>query len=102
MKKFPVLLRAPGGLSASADVSGGTFKNVTISLYWGVDKSKSDSSELVQDRIDRLSRLKKVYNDSTSTADLQSRNDYVGIDLKSILDKPGVRCRPDNGRRAIY
>jgi protein involved in polysaccharide export with SLBB domain len=83
-----IIVRA-GGLSASADVEGGTLKRDNIAIL-GIDKNKADTTGIAQERVDRLRRLKLSYKDSTSNENLELRNDYVGIDLKSILAKPGT------------
>ena len=83
-----IIARA-GGLTASADADGGTLKRDNIAIL-GVDKNKADTAGIAQERVDRLKRLKQTYKDSTKNEDLQLRNDYVGIDLKAILEKPGI------------
>ena len=55
----------------------------------GVEKNKADTLELQKERIERLNRLKKTFKDSTKTEDTVARNNFVGIDLKEILEKPG-------------
>lgn len=82
-----VILRA-GGLTASADVEGGTLKRSNIAIL-GVDKNKVDTTGITQERENRLKRLKENYKDSTNSINIQPRNDYVGIDLKAILKNPG-------------
>lgn len=81
-----VIMRA-GGLTASADVEGGTLKRSNFAIL-GVDKNKIDTAGITKERESRLKRLKENYKDSTSN-NIQPRNDYVGIDLKTILKKPG-------------
>jgi protein involved in polysaccharide export with SLBB domain len=89
-EKVSDLIARAGGLTASADVEGGTLKRSNITILGGGDKkSKIDTAALEQERMDRLSRLKKSAKDSTSLQDAQRRNDYVGIDLKKILNNPG-------------
>lgn len=74
-----ILARA-GGLTASADASGGTLKRDNT---LGLDKKKIDSAELVQLQQDSVERIK--YRDSL----LKPHNNYVGINLKKILERPG-------------
>jgi len=81
-----IIVRA-GGLTASADVEGGTLKRSNIAIL-GIDKNKIDTTGITQEREDRLKRLKENYKDSTNN-NIQPRNDYVGIDLKAILKSPG-------------
>jgi len=89
-EKISDIIARAGGLSASADVDGGTLKRSNIAIL-GVDKNKADTAELERERKDRLTRLKQNYKDSTKTKEdtIQQRNNYVGIDLKKILEKPG-------------
>jgi len=87
-EKISDIIARAGGLTIYADAEGGTLRRENIAIL-GVDKNKSDTTEIAQERIARLERLKERYNDSTSNADIQQRNNYVGIDLKGILEKPG-------------
>jgi len=88
-EKISDIIARAGGLSASADVDGGTLKRSNIAIL-GVEKNKADTAELQRERIERLNRLKKDYRDSTKIEDTtEPRNDYVGIDLKKILAEPG-------------
>lgn len=70
-----------GGLTASADVDGGSLKRDNT---LGINKQKVDSAEIAQLKLDSASRIKLK-----DTAVVQQRNNYVGIDLKKILQKPG-------------
>ncbi|WP_091373792.1 SLBB domain-containing protein [Mucilaginibacter mallensis] len=88
-EKISDIVARAGGLSASADVEGGTLKRSNTAIL-GVDKNKTDTAELARERIARLARLHKTYKDSTNVAeDTTLRNNFVGIDLKRILEKPG-------------
>jgi protein involved in polysaccharide export with SLBB domain len=87
-EKISDIVARAGGLTASADVEGGTLKRDNISIL-GVDKSKVDTAALQRERLDRISRLKQSYKDSTNNDNAQLRNNYVGIDLKDILKQPG-------------
>jgi protein involved in polysaccharide export with SLBB domain len=90
-EKISDMIVRAGGLSASADVEGGTLKRSNIAIL-GVDKDNADSAALERERQTRLDRLKKNYSDSTKTASTDmatQRNNYVGIDLKKILQQPG-------------
>ncbi len=88
-EKVSDIIARAGGLSASADVDGGTLKRDNISIL-GVDKSNIDTAKLAQERLDKLNRIKQTYRDSTNDLDTQSRNNYIGIDLKKILETPGI------------
>jgi protein involved in polysaccharide export with SLBB domain len=86
-KVSDVIARA-GGLTASADVDGGTLKRDNLAIL-GVNKNKTDTTTIEKERLERISRLRQSYKDSTNIAPEQLRNNYVGIDLKKILKKPG-------------
>lgn len=88
-EKVSDIIARAGGLTASADVDGGTLKRDNIAIL-GIDKYKADTTGIAQERVDRLKRLKATYKDSTSNENLEFRNDYVGINLKAILEKPGT------------
>jgi protein involved in polysaccharide export with SLBB domain len=92
-EKISDLIARAGGLTASADVDGGTLKRDNIAIL-GVDKNKVDTASIAKERTARLDRLQKAYKDTVTTAsasdkETQLRNDYVGIDLKKILEHPG-------------
>ncbi len=110
-----------GGLTKSADVEGGSLKRDNAAVL-GVDKTKTDTSELTQERLENFKRLQNDYNGANSngattnaTANngasgnggttnnnngtnnngttkkdsvFQPRNNYVGINLKKILQTP--------------
>lgn len=75
-----IIARA-GGLTASADVEGGSLKRDNT---LGINKQKIDSAELAQLKADSINRVK--FRDTTG---VQLRNNYVGINLKKILANPG-------------
>jgi protein involved in polysaccharide export with SLBB domain len=83
-----IIVRA-GGLTQSADVEGGSLKRDNAAVL-GVDKTKIDTIALNKERTDRLKRLQLTYKDTTTTDTTQLRNNFVGIDLKKILKKPGT------------
>ena len=87
-EKISDILARAGGLSASADVDGGTLKRSNIAIL-GVDKNKVDTAQLEKERLNRLNRLKESYKGNAPGDTVTLRNNYVGIDLKKILDKPG-------------
>jgi len=87
-EKISDIIARAGGLTASADVEGGTLKRDNLAIL-GIDKNKTDTTGINQERVDRLNKLKENYKDSTTTINTPLRNDYVGIDLKKILDSPG-------------
>jgi protein involved in polysaccharide export with SLBB domain len=89
-EKISDLVARAGGLTASADVEGGSLKRENIAIL-GVDKNKVDTTALALERTAKFERLKRTYKDSTNTGDAQQRNNYVGIDLNSILKSPGSK-----------
>lgn len=89
-EKISDLVNRAGGLTASADVEGGSLKRENIAIL-GIDKSKADTAAIALERTERLNRLKRAYKDSTNNENTQPRNNYVGIDLKEILKTPGSK-----------
>jgi protein involved in polysaccharide export with SLBB domain len=90
-EKISDLLARAGGATVSADIEGASLKRENIAIL-GIDKNKSDTTAIAQERTDRFNRLKRTYKDSTNTTqDDQPRNNYVGIDLPGILKSPGSK-----------
>jgi protein involved in polysaccharide export with SLBB domain len=89
-EKISDLVKRAGGLTQSADVEGGSLKRDNAAVL-GVDKTKIDTIALNRERAERLRRLQRTYKDTLSnSADTsQFRNNYVGINLNKILQKPG-------------
>ncbi|RCH55902.1 capsule biosynthesis protein [Mucilaginibacter hurinus] len=86
-EKISDVLARAGGLTASADPDGGSLKRTNL---FGADKeSIIDTVELQKERLERLTRLSGTYKDTTSAKDLRIKNEYVGIDLRGILENPG-------------
>jgi protein involved in polysaccharide export with SLBB domain len=89
------LVARAGGLTASADIEGSSLKRDNEAVL-GVDKNKIDTIELNKERDARLKQFQRTYTskdkDSLKNAldTSQLRNNYVGIDLKKILQKPGT------------
>lgn len=88
-EKISSLVKRAGGLTAYADVEGGTLKRANNNGGLDLNKSKIDSVRLKQERLDRLQQLQKAFKDTTNNIIEQAKNDYVGIDLKRILNNPG-------------
>lgn len=86
-EKISDLVARAGGFTASADIEGGSLKRDNLAIL-GIDKNKSDTTAIAQERADQFNRLKKTYRDSTDK-NAQPRNTYVGIDLPGILKSPG-------------
>ncbi|RZL46010.1 MAG: capsule biosynthesis protein, partial [Pedobacter sp.] len=82
-----IIVRA-GGLTASADVEGSSLKRDNAAIL-GVEKSKVDTAELNKQRTDQLKRLQNNYKEDGKEPDSIYRNNFIGIDLKRILKKPG-------------
>ncbi|QXV64048.1 SLBB domain-containing protein [Mucilaginibacter sp. 21P] len=82
------LVKRAGGITASADVEGGSLKRDNYAIL-GVDKSKTDTTAIALERQQQNNRLKRTYRDSSNLADTQLRNNFVGIELDKILKKPG-------------
>jgi protein involved in polysaccharide export with SLBB domain len=89
-EKISDLIARAGGLTASADVEGGSLKRENIAIL-GVDKNKADTAAFTLERMAQANRLKRAYKDSTTNADTQQRNNYVGIDLGAVLKTPGSK-----------
>ena len=89
-EKISDLVRRAGGLTQSADIEGGSLKRDNAAVL-GVDKTKLDTIALNKERAERLKRLQHTYKDTlVNVADtMQFRNNYVGINLKKILQHPG-------------
>lgn len=87
-EKVSSLIARAGGLTASADVDGGRLKRKDKS---GIDpqKSKAYLTEVNQERENRLAQIQKTMRDSSSNIGDQLNNDYVGIDIRQILARPG-------------
>jgi protein involved in polysaccharide export with SLBB domain len=82
------LIKRAGGFTASADIDGGRLKR-TDKLGVDAEKSKTNVAEFWAERLSRLSHIQKTLRDSTTNVYEQVNNDYVGINLKEILKKPG-------------
>ncbi len=89
-EKISDLLTRAGGPTASADIEGASLKSENIAIL-GIDKNKSDTTEIAQERAEQVNRLKRAYKDTTNNQDVQPRNNYVGIDLPKILKSPGSK-----------
>jgi len=87
-EKISDVLKRAGGLTAFADADGSTLKRKNTVIL-GIDKTQKDTALLLQERKSRLSHIQKAVRDSSGVADEQVRNDYIGINLKQIMEKPG-------------
>lgn len=89
-EKISDLLARAGGATASADIEGASLKRDNISIL-GIDRNRTDTTEIAKDRKEKLTRLSKNFNKTDSLQNkenLQPRNNYVGIDLPAILKSP--------------
>ena len=87
------LLRKAGGLTPSAFVEGGTLKREKNALS-GYDKAKVDTNAVERDRDARLKVVSQTLStkvNTTGSSEEQLRNNFVGIDLKAIAEKPGSK-----------
>jgi protein involved in polysaccharide export with SLBB domain len=98
-EKISDLVARAGGLTASADIEGGSLKRDNIAIL-GVDKTKADTAAIEKEQLEQVRRLKRddkisgksSISDSTAFNDKeQPRNNYVGIDLTKILKSPGSK-----------
>lgn len=87
-EKISDLVRRAGGLTAFADIDGSSLKRDNDAVL-GIDKTKADTTELNKERAARLKRLQRSYRDSTKIETTAYRNNYVGINLRKIMEKPG-------------
>jgi protein involved in polysaccharide export with SLBB domain len=90
-EKISDIITRAGGLTQSADIEGSSLKRDNIAVL-GVDKNKIDTAEINRERMENLQRLQNDFGTTTrkdSITSVQFRNNYVGIDLKEILKKPG-------------
>lgn len=88
-EKISDLIERAGGLTATADVDGGTLKRDNFAIL-GVDKNKTDTITIAAERRNSLNRIKRNSRDSTTIDEEQLRNNFVGIDLKKIMQRPGT------------
>jgi len=80
-----------GGLTPSAYADGGTLKR-DVSAILGYDQSRTDTATLQREQRSRLRRVgQTLANDSSAVKDDQLRNNFVGIDLSKIIQKPGSK-----------
>lgn len=88
-EKISDIIARAGGLTASADVEGASLKRDNFAIL-GVSKNGIDTNAVKRERLEQLNRLKESNKDST-IVEVQARNNFVGINLKEILQKPGSR-----------
>jgi protein involved in polysaccharide export with SLBB domain len=114
------IIKRAGGLTKSANIEGGSLKRDNAAVL-GIDKSKSDTTEINQERNANFQRLQSDYSNnmpgttasgvgvnangtSSPSGNLnnnnlnakkdsifQPRNNFIGIDLEKILQNPGGR-----------
>jgi protein involved in polysaccharide export with SLBB domain len=85
-EKISDIIKRAGGLTAMADVEGGTLRRENTAIL-GVDPARADTGAISRDRAAQLNRLKQINRDTTS----DFRNNYVGIELGKILENPGSK-----------
>lgn len=101
------IIKRAGGFTKLADIEGSSLKRDNAAVL-GIDKSKTDTSEINRERFANFKRLQGAYNgkktgiNATPGGDLadnnlnskkdsvyQPRNNFIGIDLQKILQNPG-------------
>lgn len=91
-EKISDLIKRAGGFTAAADISGSSLKRTLLS---NIDSSKNklSSKDLLQERVDRISRLRGAARDTSSTLLKEEvrQNQYVGINMTKIIQKPGSK-----------
>ncbi|MEO8949215.1 MAG: SLBB domain-containing protein [Mucilaginibacter sp.] len=91
-EKISDIITLAGGLTASADIEGSSLKRDNDAIL-SVDKSKIDTAAFNKERVEKLKHLQNTFKDentsNASTDSIQYRNNYIGINLKKILQKPG-------------
>lgn len=91
-EKISDLIKRAGGFTAAADISGSSLKRSNLS---NIDSSKNKLSakDLQSERMDRISRLRGTTRDTSSTLlkDEVKQNQYVGINMTRIIQKPGTK-----------
>jgi protein involved in polysaccharide export with SLBB domain len=84
-EKISDLVKRAGGLTALADINGATLRRENT---LGTDGQRMNVNGVLQNRQSQIDRLNMATVGTAATNSL--RNNYVGIDLKRILDKPGA------------
>ncbi|HWD88592.1 MAG TPA: SLBB domain-containing protein [Mucilaginibacter sp.] len=82
------MIKRAGGLTISADIDGSTLKRKNSAIL-GINKNKTDSAILAQERLARLRHIGLSTSDSSSLSEQQLRNNFIGINLRQIENKPG-------------
>lgn len=83
------------GVTKSADIDGASLKRDNVAVL-GVDRSKTDTVASNREKNDRLRQFQRTYQtkdrDSlkVNSDSAQYRNNYIGINLRRILEKPGT------------
>ncbi|HXH99781.1 MAG TPA: SLBB domain-containing protein [Sphingobacteriaceae bacterium] len=73
------LIKRAGGFTALAFVEGASLK-------------RQSNAQIEQDKLRKIQRLQNTLDSSAVINEEVLRNDYVGINMPSILDKPGSRA----------
>jgi protein involved in polysaccharide export with SLBB domain len=87
-EKISDIIKRAGTLTASADVTGSSLKRNNSAIL-GISKNQADSTLLQTERKERLTHLRNSFKDSSVVDNEPLRNNYIGIDLAQIMDKPG-------------
>lgn len=87
-EKISDIIKRAGSLTASADVTGSSLKRNNSAIL-GISKNQADSTVLQTERKERLNHLRNSFKDSSVVDNEPLRNNYIGIDLAQIMNKPG-------------
>jgi protein involved in polysaccharide export with SLBB domain len=87
-EKISDLIARAGNLTILADASGSSLRRTNTAIL-GIDKNKTDSVSTQRERAQQLQHLQSSFKDSSVVYNQQLRNNYIGINLKEIIEKPG-------------
>lgn len=82
------IIKRAGGLTVLADIDGSTLQRKNTVIL-GISKNKADSALLAQERLARLKHIQLSSRDSSGLQGQQLRNNFIGINLRQIENKPG-------------
>jgi protein involved in polysaccharide export with SLBB domain len=101
------VIKRAGGLTTTSNIDGSSLKRDNAAVL-GVDKAKADTLEINQQRMENFKRVQNDYNSGNNKPDqgnnnstpgnnnsaktdsvVQFRNNYIGIELRKIMQNPG-------------
>ena len=90
-EKISDIIRRSGGFTAAADINGSSLKRTMLGNI-DTAKNRLSAKELLEERKDRIQRLRGAAKDSSSLIrDEIKQNQYVGINMQKIMQKSGSR-----------